>query len=54
MTDFDKKLIEKAGKFRRWAWREIDTLMDIADTDEAKDRLWTIRCNLQSLVEETL
>lgn len=54
MTDFDKKLIEKAGKFRRWDYRSIDVLISIADTAEAKERLTDIRWELYDSVQETL
>ncbi len=54
MTDFDKKLIEKAKKFRRWQYRNIDVLMDIADTAEAVEKLNNIRWELYDLVQETL
>lgn len=54
MTDFDKKLIEKAGNIRRWDYREIDTLVKYADTDEARKRLIEIRWELYDLVQETL
>lgn len=39
MTDFDKRLIEKADKFSRWDYSRIDTLISIADTKEGADRL---------------
>ena len=39
MTDFDKQLIEKARGIRRWDYRQIDVLVAIADTDEARKRL---------------
>lgn len=54
MTDFDKKLIEKANQIRRWNYRSIDTLISIADTDEARRRLTDIRQELRDLSEETL
>ncbi len=54
MTDFDKKLIEKARNFRRWDYRDIDLLVKIADTDEARKRLVEIRWELYVLVQETL
>lgn len=54
MTDFDKKLIEKAKKFRRWEYRNIDILISIADTDEAANRLADIRWELYDLVQETI
>lgn len=54
MTDFDKKLIEKAIGFRRWDYRNIDILISIADTEEARERLTNIRCELYDSVQETL
>lgn len=54
MTDFDKKLIEKADKISRWDYRNIDVLISIADTEEAKGRLFDIRCDLCNSVQETL
>lgn len=54
MTDFDKQLIEKAEKIRRWDYREIDILIKYADTDEAKKRLLGIRWELYDSVQETL
>lgn len=54
MTDFDKKLIEKAQSFPRYHYDDIDVLINIADTPEAKERLRNIRWELYDLVEETL
>jgi len=54
MTDFDKKLIEKAEKYSRYRYREIDILMQIADTDEARKRLEEIRWELYDQVQDTL
>lgn len=54
MTDFDKKLIEKASKFRRWDYRSIDVLISIADTDEARQQLTNIRWELYDSIQETL
>ncbi len=54
MTDFDKKLIEKAEKFSRWNYRNIDVLISIADTEEAIERLRNLRWELYDLVQETL
>ncbi|MCM1081063.1 MAG: hypothetical protein NC343_04865 [Muribaculum sp.] len=54
MTDFDKKLIEKAQNIRRWDYREIDILIKYADTDEARERLRNLRWDLYDSVQETL
>lgn len=43
MTDFDRKLIEKARKVTAWSDRDIEAFMYIADTDEARDALEEIR-----------
>lgn len=54
MTDFDHTLIKKAEKFRPWEYIDIDILMKIADTDEARDELLGIRMLLWELMQETL
>lgn len=54
MTDFDKKLIEKAGRISRWDYRKIDVLISIADTAEARKQLEYMRWELYDLVQETL
>lgn len=54
MTDFDKKLIEKANSFSRWNYHDIDVLISIADTEEAREQLSNIRWELYSLVQETI
>ena len=54
MTDFDKKLIEKANNISRWNYRDIDVLISIADTAEAKERLTNIRWELYDSVQENL
>lgn len=54
MTDFDIHLIEKARGIRRWDYRQIDVLISIADTDEARKRLKEIRWELHDLVQETI
>ncbi|WP_301196569.1 MULTISPECIES: hypothetical protein [Muribaculaceae] len=54
MTDFDKKLIEKANGFRCWDYLDIDVLISIADTEEARKQLTNIRWELYDLVQETL
>lgn len=54
MTDFDQKLIEKARNFRRWDYRDIDVLIAIADTDQARRRLREISNELYDLVQDTL
>ena len=54
MTDFDKKLIEKANSFRRWDYRSIDVLIAIADSEEAREELRNIRLDLYDSVQETL
>lgn len=54
MTDFDKKLIEKASNFNRYDYRNIDILITIADTDEGRRRLRDLRFQLYDLTLETL
>lgn len=54
MTDFDKKLIEKANQMRCWDYRNIDILISIADTEEAKYELSIIRCDLHDLAKGSL
>lgn len=54
MTEFDKQLIDKAEGINRWKWHYINALMEIADSEEARERLYYIQCNLRDLVEETL
>lgn len=54
MTDFDKKLIEKANGISRYRYRNIDVLISIADTEEAKKQLTNIRWELYDLVKETI
>ncbi len=54
MTDFDKQLIEKAEKISRWHYRDIDVLISIADTREARDILSNIRECRRDSVQETL
>lgn len=54
MTDFDKKLIQKANRFNRWDYRDIDVLIAIADTKEASLQLSRIQTDLYCMVEETV
>lgn len=54
MTDFDKRLIEKAEAISRYSYRDIDILIRLADTEEARRRLADIRRELYEFVMETL
>ena len=54
MTEFDKKLIEKAGQISSFRYRDVSVLISIADTEQAKDRLSVIRQNHYELAHETL
>lgn len=54
MTDFDKKLIEKANGLRRWDYRMVDALAAVADTREARDELSRIRWELYDSILETI
>lgn len=54
MTDFDKRLIEKAAGLSRWDYRKIDVLISVADTEDARRRLADIRWELRDAVKETI
>ena len=54
MTDFDKKLIEKAESVSRYEYRDIDELIKKAETEEARQILTNIRWELYDLVVETI
>ena len=54
MTDFDKKLIEKAEHLSRYDYRDVDVLIASADTDRARRQLEAIRSELYMLVVETI
>lgn len=54
MTDFDKKLLEKADSISRWDYHKIDVLISIADTDQARQQLLDIKWMLYDSVQETL
>lgn len=54
MTDFDKKLVEKALRINRWYYRNINVLISIADTQEARERLTDIMYELRDLRDESL
>lgn len=54
MTDFDKKLVEKADKFRRFDYPDIDVLIRIAETKEGRERLRQIALELYHATLETL
>ena len=54
MTDFDKKLIVKALGFRSWDFRDVKTLITIADTEEARAKLRYIYYSLRALLCESL
>lgn len=43
MTDKDKKLVEKARKISYTEWGYIDSLIEEADTEEAKRLLHSIQ-----------
>ena len=53
MTDFDRKLIEKADRFARWDYDDIRALIRIADTEEARDILHRMRNVKLDLCRET-
>lgn len=54
MTDHDRKLIEKAKATSRWHYRDIDPMIDGADTPEAREILCEIRWELRDLMLESL
>lgn len=54
MTEFDKKLIEKAKSFPRFEYHKLDVLISIAETDQARKELSNIRWELYDLVLETI
>ncbi|MBD5371199.1 MAG: hypothetical protein HDR80_08665 [Bacteroides sp.] len=54
MTDFDKRLIEKASGLSRWDYPDIIILMKVADTREAKRQLSVIYSEYIDLVTETI
>lgn len=54
MTDFDKKLIEKARRISRWHYLDLNALISIADTEEARLCLRDIRDDKYDSVQETL
>ena len=54
MTDFDLRLIEKAGAISRWDYLKIDALISFADTEEVRVRLTEIRRQMLDLVMETI
>lgn len=54
MTDFDLRLIEKAGAISRWDYLKIDALISFVDTEEARVRLTEIRRQMLDLVIETI
>lgn len=54
MTDFDRQLIEKAHKLRRYDYRKIDVIIDLADTPEARAALLDLRWSLYDAIVETI
>lgn len=54
MTDFDKKLIEKATGFSRFNYWHINALIIIADSEQARMRLVEIRNDLMDSAQATL
>lgn len=53
MTNFDIALIERARKFSRYDYRDIDVLIGVADTDKGKECLRNIREELYESVLDT-
>lgn len=54
MTEFDKILIQKAQGISRWYYHHIDTLIAIADTEEARSILSDLRFELREAAHESL
>ena len=54
MTDFDKTLIDKAKQISRYHYRDINVLIGIADSNEAREQLAEIRRQKCDSVQETL
>lgn len=54
MTEFDKILLKKAEGISRWKRHQIDVLIDIADTQEAREELQEIQHTLYELALESL
>lgn len=54
MTDFDKKLIDKANTFSPRDYRDVDILISIADSAEGRLRLSYVRGELYDLMCETI
>lgn len=54
MTEFDKKLIEKARRISRWHYLDLNALISIADTEEARLCLRDICDDKYDSVQETL
>ena len=54
MTEFDEKLIEKAGKQPRYEYFKIDIMIQLADTDQARRELTNIRWELHDSVQGTI
>lgn len=53
MTDFDRKLIQKAQGLRIWDYDDVAALAKVADTPEAATQLWSIRREYMDLIHET-
>lgn len=54
MTDFDKKLIEKASCFHCRDYEKIDVLIGIAETEEGRRELEALRWCCYDLTHETV
>lgn len=53
MTEKDKKLIEEAERLVRYDYRQIDDMIKLADTEEARYRLKLLRWEKYDLCVET-
>lgn len=54
MTDYDMQLIAEANTYHHRCYSRVEDLMAKANTHEARERLWVIRCELYDLMMETL
>lgn len=54
MTKNDEELIAKADQLNRWHWREVDDLIDKADTYQAIQKLREIKYDLKDMAMESL
>lgn len=54
MTEFDKQLVEAAKRLSIWDYRKIDKLIKIAETEQGREELGSIRMDYFDYVQDTL